>query len=159
MNGHRYRFRSVWEVPVEPAEAFRVLRELADYPAWWRQVRTAEAVDDDTFRLRVRSLLPYDLVITATRAREDPGAGVLEATLSGDLTGYSRWVLSGSGTGARAVFEEDVVAEKPLLRRLGAVARPAFRANHAVMMRAGERGLRAYVGGCDAGGPTRGGGP
>ena len=105
------------------------------------------AVDEDTFRIRVRSVLPYDLRITSSRVRADPDARVLEARLTGDLTGFSRWLISDAGNGSRLVFEEDVVANKALLRRLGVVARPAFRANQALMMRSGRRGLRAYVAG------------
>lgn len=146
-DSNAYRFRSSWHVPAPPAESFRVLEELADYPAWWPEVRSAERVDDDTFRIRVRSVLPYDLLITTTRVRADEPAGVLEARLTGDLTGSTRWLVSGQDGGARLVFEEDVVANKALLRRLGLVARPAFRANHALMMRSGQRGLLAYLAG------------
>jgi hypothetical protein len=46
-----------------------------------------------------------------------------------------------------AVFEEDVVARNSLLRRLAVVARPLFRANHAVMMRHGREQLGVYLAG------------
>ena len=44
-----------------------------------------------------------------------------------------------------------MVANKALLRRLAPIARPAFRANHALMMRHGERGLRTYLAGFEHG--------
>ena len=78
---------------------------------------------------------------------DDDAAGTLEAALSGDLEGMSRWTISRSGPATLAVFDEDVVARKALIRTLGPVARPAFRANHAVMMAAGKRGLVAYLAG------------
>lgn len=148
MDLHRYRFRSVWQVPATAAETVAALRRVADYPAWWSQVRSAVRVDDDTYDLVVRSLLPYDLSVRSTRSVDDEDTGVLEARLTGDLDGFSRWRVLGSATTTTTLaFEEEVLARKPLLRRFGFVARPAFVANHALMMRAGQRGLTAYLAG------------
>lgn len=151
---HDYRFRSTWLVPGGPEEVFRALRDVEDYPNWWPQVVRAERCDDDTtpgaaeaYDMVVRSLLPYDLAFRSATTRDDPAAGVLEARLTGDLDGFSRWTVRASGDEAVLVFEEEVHARKALLRRLALVARPAFVANHALMMRAGRRGLRAYLAG------------
>jgi hypothetical protein len=142
-----YSFRSVWPVDASSDEAFRALREVDDYPAWWPEVRRTHRIDESTHDMVVRSLLPYDLVFRTTRSREDANEGVLEARMQGDLAGFSRWTITPSGSGATLVFEEKVVAAKPLLRRLAAVARPAFVANHSLMMRHGRQGLRAYLAG------------
>jgi hypothetical protein len=144
---HRYRFRSIWPVDASADQAYRALREIDDYPAWWPEVRTATRVDEATYDLVCRSLLPYDLAFRTVRSREDPRARVLEARMTGDLEGFSRWTITAAGTGATLVFEEEVDARKALLRRLGAVARPAFVANHALMMRHGRAGLRTYLAG------------
>jgi hypothetical protein len=144
---HHYRFRSAWHVDATPADVYAVLVELGDYPAWWPEVRRAELVGDDAYRLTCRSTLPYDLVFITTQARQDPAAGVLEANLAGDLDGFSRWTITAAASGTSAVFEEEVEATKPLLRKLAPIARPAFRANHSLMMRHGQSGLRTYVAG------------
>jgi uncharacterized protein YndB with AHSA1/START domain len=144
---NHYVFRSEWRIDAPPADVYAVLHELPDYPAWWPEVRTTEEVGEQAYRLTCRSTLPYDLVFVTTQARQDPEAGVLEANLAGDLDGFSRWTITASGTGSLAVFEEEVDATKPLLRRLAAVARPAFKANHSLMMRHGQAGLRTYVAG------------
>ena len=47
----------------------------------------------------------------------------------------------------RCVFDEHVVTNKGLLDRLAVVARPAFKANHTLMMRHGEAGLRTFLAG------------
>lgn len=155
MSRHRYVFRSVWAVPAPPDVVYATLARLDEYPHWWRQVRRTNPIDDDTCELVVRSTLPYDLRMTAHHARRDPAAGVLEARLTGDLEGHSRWTLApvpGNGTdngsriGTRLEFGEEVEVHHRLLR-LFSFARPAFRANHALMMRAGERGLRDYLDG------------
>jgi polyketide cyclase/dehydrase/lipid transport protein len=147
MGRNDYSFRSVWEVHATPDEAFEALGRLDDYPAWWPEVRRADRVDATSYDMVVRSRLPYDLVFRTTRTREDPALRVLEADLDGDLAGFSRWTVTGSSIRSRLLFEERVEARKALLRRLGWVARPAFIANHAVMMRHGRQGLRAYLAG------------
>jgi len=146
-----YRFRSVWSVPAEPGTVYAVLRELGEYPRWWREVRTVRRIDDDTSELVCRSFLPYDLSFVSSRAREDPFARVLEATLTGDLEGFSRWTIRPDGrNGSRMLFEEEVVTNKRSLNLLAPIARPAFTANHTLMMRSGERGLRTYLAGYQA---------
>jgi hypothetical protein len=143
----KYRFRSDWRVDADPAHVYAVLEDLATYPDWWPEVRRADPIGVDACRLTCRSLLPYDLAFTTSRSRQDPEAGVLEANMEGDLAGFSRWTISAAGDGTLAVFEEEVDATRPLLIRLEPWARPAFRANHWLMMRHGQAGLRTFVAG------------
>ena len=146
MDVHRYRFRSVWTVDASATRLFTALEDVETYPRWWPEVRRARRVDEDTVHFTVRSVLPYDLELVAHRIRRGSDEVVLEARLSGDLEGRSRWTLEAvDGGGARATFEEDVVVQKPLMRRLAWLARPAFRGNHALMMRRGNRGLRRHL--------------
>ena len=137
-----YRFRSVWHLPTGPDQAYDVLQDLAGYAHWWPQVRSVEQYDDASATLVIRSALPYSLRMRVSRSREDRAAGVLEARLSGDLDGWSRWTVRPAPGGCAAVFEEHVVLQRRLLRRLGPVARPFLRLNHAWMMLGGRRGLR-----------------
>ncbi len=148
MDLNRHRFRSTWRLPVSAAELYAVLEEPGGYPRWWPQVR--DVAPDPGGRqsgtVRFRSFLPYDLVVEVTRARRDPDAGVLDIGMTGDLEGRARWTVTGEGPSeARAVFDQDVVVRKPLMRRLALPGRPFFRLNHALMMRAGQRGLRAEL--------------
>jgi hypothetical protein len=147
MDLNHYRFRSAWQVQATKDDVLEVLGDLGGYPTWWVEVRQAVQLADSAFELSCRSYLPYDLVFRSTQDRRDPVAGVLEARLTGDLEGFSRWTVTSDGATATAVFEEDVIANKPLLRRLALVARPAFRANHSKMMSHGQTGLRAYLAG------------
>jgi hypothetical protein len=124
---------------------YAVLADVAGYPRWWPQVRSARQLDERSGELRCRSLLPYDLVFSARQVVADPVARVLRARLDGDLCGQSEWQITADGTGASAVFVEDVEVAKPMLRRLGLLARPLLRANHDVMMRSGETGLRRHL--------------
>lgn len=145
MDWCRYRFRSVWRLAAPPDAVYGVLERAEEYPLWWPQVREVVPLDDRTGTARFRSLLPYDLVVTAEARRRDPTAGVLEVGMSGDLDGWARWTLTAEGPGTRAVYEQEVEVRSPLMRALAVPGRPLFRANHALMMRGGRRGLAAHL--------------
>ncbi|RKT56644.1 SRPBCC family protein [Saccharothrix australiensis] len=147
MSFHSYRFRSVWSADLPPDEAFDVLADLGGYPHWWPEVRHARRIAEDAAELRCRSLLPYDLVFQTWHNAREPRTGLLKADLVGDLEGTASWRVQPSGTGSRLVYDQEVTVRKPLLRGLSPVARPLLKANHELMMRSGQRGLRAYVAG------------
>ncbi|MFJ9580137.1 SRPBCC family protein [Streptomyces sp. NPDC101191] len=147
MDWCRYRFRSVWRLDAPPAAVYAVLERAEEYPRWWPQVREVVPRDEHTGTARFRSLLPYDLFVTAEARRRDPAAGVLEVAMRGDLEGWARWTLTAlpGGAGTRALYEQEVEVRSPLMRTLSVPGRPLFRANHALMMRGGRRGLAARL--------------
>jgi ribosome-associated toxin RatA of RatAB toxin-antitoxin module len=138
----RYRFRSEWLLPATPDRVFNALADLGDYVLWWPEIKQVARVDEDSATITCRATLPFELVFTTTRSREDRDDRVLEATLRGDLEGTTRWTIrSAADDTTVAVFDEDVVARKRLLRAFSPVARPVFGWNHEVMMRHGHAGL------------------
>ncbi|AJE39773.1 SRPBCC family protein [Streptomyces nodosus] len=145
MDRNHHRFRSTWALPVPPARAYAVLARAEDYPRWWPQVRAVRWTGDTTAVLTVRSLLPYEMTLMARETRNEPGAGVLEVALTGDLDGWARWTVTPAGSGTLARYDQAVEVNKPLLRRFAVPGRPLFRANHRLMMRGGRRGLVAYL--------------
>ncbi|MEU0412581.1 SRPBCC family protein [Streptomyces griseorubiginosus] len=145
MDWTRYRFRSLWSLPAEPAVVYDVLERAEDYPRWWPQVREVRRLDDTSGLITIRATLPYDLVFTAREVRRDREAGVLEIAMEGDLEGWARWTLTGHGDGTLAHYDQVTAVNKPLLRRFAVPGRPVFLANHRLMMRAGRRGLVAYL--------------
>ncbi|MGW2839978.1 SRPBCC family protein [Streptomyces sp. NPDC001493] len=147
MNPNHYRFTSLWDLPAPPAAVLAVLERGEEYPRWWPQIREVAQVDSTTGRARFRSVLPYDLVVTLEQGRSDPAAGILEVTMRGDLEGWARWTVTGRGDGSRVRYDQEVEVHKRLMRLLAPVARPVFRANHALMMRAARRGLTARLDG------------
>lgn len=142
-----YEFQSLWELAAPPRDVYDVLAELGEYPSWWPEVKLAVKLAEDAYELRCRSILPYDLRFVTTRSVEDPENMILEANMRGDLEGFSRWTISGSADRTTCTFDEHVVTNKRLLDRLAVVARPAFKANHTLMMRHGEAGLRTFLAG------------
>ncbi|MDT7843942.1 SRPBCC family protein [Streptomyces justiciae] len=145
MDWTHYRFHTRWALPAPPSAVYDVLAEAEDYPRWWPQVREVNRLDDTTGVIVIRATLPYSLSFTAREVRRDPAAGVLEIAMTGDLEGWARWTISAGGAGTLAVYDQVVDVNKPLLRRLAVPGRPVFRANHRLMMRAGRRGLAAYL--------------
>ncbi|MFD7445556.1 SRPBCC family protein [Streptomyces sp. NPDC059909] len=146
MDWHHYRFRSIWELSAAPRLVYTVLERVEDYPRWWPQVREVIPVDGRSGTARFRSVLPYDLVVTARERLRDPDSGVLEVELAGDLVGWARWTLVPRvGGGTRARYDQEVEVRRRLMRLLAVPGRPAFRANHALMMRGGRRGLAEYL--------------
>jgi uncharacterized protein YndB with AHSA1/START domain len=148
MDWSHYRFRSTWHLDAEPDAVYRVLERPDDYPAWWPQVREVRQTGGASGTLRFRSMLPYDLVVTARSVRQDPRLRVLQAAMTGDLEGWVRWTVGAGavrGAGTDLVFEQEVVVRKSLMRRLAVPCRPFFVLNHALMMRGGRRGLLAWL--------------
>ncbi len=145
MDWTHYRFRTQWALGASPATVYDALEQAEDYPRWWPQVREVDRLDDTTGVITIRATLPYDLVFTAREVQRDRGAGVLEIAMTGDLEGWARWTIAGDGVRSLARYEQVVDVNKPLLRRLAVPGRPVFRANHWLMMRAGRRGLAAYL--------------
>ncbi len=140
-----YTFRSEWRLAAQPDDVFGILCDVENYPRWWPQIRDARRIDDASGTLTCRSLLPYDVVFVMHREVEDRAAGVLKASLSGDLVGTSQWTVQPEGDGTLAVFDEDVSVGKGMIRAAGFLVRPVLRLNHDHMMRSGEKGLRAQL--------------
>ena len=143
----RYHFVSRWTVDAPADAAYAAIHEVVSYPAWWTEVKEARKLAEDHYWLRTRSVLPYDLAFDLHRTIADPHGGILEARLSGDLDGVIRWTIEGAGDGCRLTFDEDVALNKALLNTLAPVVRPAYRANHTLMMAHGQSGLRTFLAG------------
>jgi hypothetical protein len=146
VNPNFYSFRSTWTVDLDPDRAYAVLRSIGDYERWWPEIKEIHRIDERRVDIRARSLLPYDLWFVG-EPREDPQRRELTLTMTGDLEGFSRFTIEPDGRGSRLLFEEQVVANKALLRRMALLARPFFVANHWVMMRRGQAGLRTFAAG------------
>ncbi|MGH3329760.1 MAG: SRPBCC family protein [Nocardioidaceae bacterium] len=141
MTSPRYRFRSTWRVPAPRESVYDVLADVAGYPRWWPQVRAVAKVGEETALVVCRSVLPYSLEFTLSPLRQEPGRGVLEARLHGDLDGWSRWTLRTAGPTTNLLYEQEVTTPGRALATAARVARPLLLLNHAWMMRGGQRGL------------------
>ena len=145
------RFRSVWRIPADPDAVRTALADVAGYPAWWPNVTEAErdaSVDTraETGRIAVRGPLPATLRVRLTAMPS--ASGVLAARIGGDLLGWCSWhVAPDADGGTCVVFQQHVMVRRRSLRTLASIAPGRLRANHAAVMRAGEAGLTAHLGG------------
>ncbi len=141
---NHYRFRSVWRVEAPARDVYPVLERVEDYPLWWPEVKEVYFTPERW--VKIRALLPYTLQFSLTQTSSPEDRQILEASMDGDLRGWSRWSLSEEAEATFLLFEEDVEVGKRSLRAFALFARPMFKANHALMMWRGRRGLRNFLG-------------
>ena len=144
-----YHFVTHWRVPGALDDVADVLSDATDLPRWWPAVYL-DAVetrpgDDDgigqEIALHTRGALPYTLRWHFRVTESDfPHRFALEAWR--DFRGRGEWRLRQDGPVVDVTYDWRVRAEKPLLRRLTWLLRPAFAANHRWAMRQGEASLR-----------------
>jgi ketosteroid isomerase-like protein len=70
---------------------------------------------------------------------------LIEADVDGDLRGHGVWTLTATPGGTHVRFDWTVDADRPLLRVLTPLLRPALRANHAWAIARAIEGLEPYV--------------
>jgi hypothetical protein len=132
-------------VPADFETTFQALRDLPSYASWWPEVKSVIPVSEERAVVLIMGMLPYALEFLMEAEVDDESAGVLRAGLSGDLEGFSSWRVEPDGDGCRLIYDQEVEVTKRLLQVLAPIARPFFKLNHRVMMRRGERGLRAHL--------------
>ena len=147
---HEYLFVDEWDVAA-PAEAvFGALADGRSYPEWWRPVYLEVEVDGEpevgkVARQRFKGRLPYHLRTESRIVAYDPPRS-LSVDVEGDLRGHGKWTLTGMADGGTHVrFDWQVFADRPLLRVLTPVLRPAFRWNHNWAIRRAMEGLEPYA--------------
>ena len=146
---NEYHFITRWRVGATREEVAAVLRDARELPLWWPSVYldvdvVEEGGADGVGRvvdLWTKGWLPYTLRWRFTTTRS---AGVDGFTLraEGDFVGQGTWTFIQDGEHVNAFYDWRIAAEKPLLRRLTWLLRPAFSANHRWAMRKGEASLR-----------------
>ena len=144
-----YRCASVWRVAGTVDEVTAVLADVESLPRWWpsvyRSVRTlSEGRADGVGRrvsLRTTGWLPYSLRWVSTLTEPVTRRGFAVAA-SGDLAGTGQWTFEQDGPEVVLTFQWSVSANKPLVRRLSWLCKPAFAANHRWSMARGEESLR-----------------
>jgi hypothetical protein len=150
-----YRFASSWQLrpgperedrPLTVGEVYDVLQDVAAYPEWWRSVVAVGRVADDVALVACRSRMPTTLHLVLSPVVRDRDGGVLEAALTGDLVGWSRFALTAAGEGQVCVdYAQQVDTTGRFLGWAGRVARPVLEWNHQQMMRALETDLAARL--------------
>jgi quercetin dioxygenase-like cupin family protein/uncharacterized protein YndB with AHSA1/START domain len=145
-----YEFVDEWEVAAPPEAVFDALADARSYPRWWRPVYIDVQAEDgppavgSVTRQHFKGRLPYHLHTRTTTVRlERPW--LIEGETEGDLRGRGIWTLTPAATGTHVRFDWRVHADRPLLRALTPLLRPALRWNHNWAIARAREGLEPYA--------------
>jgi uncharacterized protein YndB with AHSA1/START domain len=146
---NEYVFADEWNVDAPVEAVFAALADSRTYPEWWTPVYLEAHADGPaavghTSTQRFKGRLPYRLETRTTTIRCEPPT-VLEGDVKGDLRGRGVWTLTPLGDGTHVRFDWRVFADRPLLRILTPVMRPAFAWNHAWAIARARDGLEPYA--------------
>src|SRR4051794_2772482 len=145
-----YVFVDEWDVAAPRDAVFEALADARSYPDWWRPVYIeveagGEPAGGKESRQHFKGRLPYHLHTRSRIVRLEP-PHVVAGEVDGDLRGHGRWTLTETPSGGTHVrFDWRVYADRPLLRALTPVLRPAFRWNHAWAIARAREGLEPYA--------------
>ncbi len=142
---HYYSFRSTWTIPASRERAFDVLADLAQYPAWWPEFKSAQQTGDGEGVFSLRSVLPITLHFTLARDVEDRTRGQLRALAGGDIDGTVEWRIAETANGTEAHFAQDVILKHAAAAKIDWAIRPMLEWNHRAAMRSGAAGIQAYL--------------
>jgi mannose-6-phosphate isomerase-like protein (cupin superfamily)/uncharacterized protein YndB with AHSA1/START domain len=144
-----YVFVDEWDVAAPAESVFAALSDARTYPEWWRPVylsvdSTGPGGVGHTATQHFKGRLPYRLTTRTTTTRHERPT-LLEVEVTGDLRGRGTWTLTPQRDGTHVRFDWIVYADRPLLRVLTPILRPAFRANHAWAIARAREGLEPYA--------------
>ena len=149
MSTHDYHFFTRWRVEATCGEVADVLGDPLALVRWWPAVylaveEIAPPRADGTgrrVRLPTKGWLPYTLWWEFEVIESHYPHG-LTLVATGDFEGRGIWSFLQDGPFVDISYDWRISAEKPLLRRLSAVLKPLFEANHRWAMAQGEESLR-----------------
>lgn len=153
MASNVFRFDEVWTIPdASPEEVWDVLSDAALLPQWWGDVYKEVTPLNDLGKAKVgarskaraRGALPYELNFIVEAAELEPGCKIVVKTF-GDFDGIWTADLFPEKGGTRVQLTWQVIVERPILKFLSPLLRPAFAWNHRWTTPRGEAGLRRYL--------------
>jgi polyketide cyclase/dehydrase/lipid transport protein len=152
--GERYDFTDVWMIPAGIDLAWRMVDDVARWPAWWPDYRFAEVSSEvkhgpgTRWHVRVKSDLPYTVDFNFTVLDHEP-PGYVRTRVEGFFEGDIDWRLESlSPEATRMTLHEQTETKWALINltaRLG--GRRLLINNHKSAMRRGEAGMKAALAG------------
>src|SRR5215471_8068580 len=149
MPSNEYHFITRWRVQGTSDEVYDLISHPLDYPRWWPSVylQTQEVAPGDErglgrrVRLHTKGWLPYTLRWESC-STESARPQRLAIRATGDFDGRGIWTFEQDGEFVNLTFDWKLTADKPLLRYLSFLLKPAFSANHRWAMARGLESLQ-----------------
>ena len=150
-----YAFATVWRLDAPIDAVYAAIRDSLRWPEWWSTVSRVEerSPGDPTTglgnvrRYTFKGSLPYTLSFDLEVTDDSPPTR-LAGRASGELEGTGVWTLSaGDDGGTHVRYDWNVRTTRWWMNVLAPLARPLFKANHDLVMRAGARGICRLLGG------------
>ena len=137
MPSNDYSFRTHWRLEAAREDVYQLIEDTPGYVRWWPAVWLAiellEAGDEHgigkSYRLTTKGWLPYIIHWTSTTT-EKRFPERLAIAASGDFVGTGVWTFTQDGPITDAVYDWNLRADKPLLRKLSFLLKPLFAFNH-----------------------------
>ncbi|HXJ48626.1 MAG TPA: SRPBCC family protein [Candidatus Acidoferrum sp.] len=150
--GERYDFTDVWTVPVDIQFAWRMVDDVAGWPAWWPDYRFAEIVSDvrhgpgTRWHVKVKSDLPYTVDFEFTVLAHEPPAYV-KTRVEGFFEGEIDWRLEQiTPDQTRLTLHEQTETRWALINLTARIGgRRLLMRNHESAMRRGELGMKQAI--------------
>jgi hypothetical protein len=145
-----YHFITHWAIPgATREEVYDIIADVEALPHWWPSVyRDIQPVPNSgdadgigkAFDLYTKGWLPYTLRWRLTVQEVKPPNGSTIGA-SGDFNGRGIWRFLQTADGVDVMFDWKLTADKPLLKWLSPLLKPAFAANHHWAMEQGRVSL------------------
>jgi len=150
--GERYDFTDEWMVPVGIAFAWRMVDDVAGWPAWWPDYRFAEIVSDvkhgpgTRWHVKVKSDLPYTVDFEFTVLEHQPPTYV-KTGVQGFFEGDIDWRLEEiTPNQTRLTLHEQTETKWALINLTARIGgRRLLIRNHESAMRRGEVGMKQAI--------------
>lgn len=152
MTSPPFHLVSHWRIHAPVEHVWGALTDPLSWPQWWPGVRRVKALREGDAagigtvrRIEWASRLPYELVIEV-EAVEALRHQRLRGRSRGALEGEGLWLLRAEAGHTDVTYVWRVQPTRRWMRWLAPLLAPLFRWSHESVMRAGEAGLRRYLG-------------
>ena len=137
-----YHFVTRWRVKALAEEVYDIISQPAEYPRWWPAVYLdVRETAGHRYQVHSKGWLPYTLRWEFCTTEVVPSRRIV-IDAAGDFDGRGVWSFVQDGAYVDITFDWKLTANKPMLRYLSPILRPAFEANHRWAMEQGEVSLR-----------------
>lgn len=143
---------SDWRIHAPVEQVWAALTDPTSWPRWWPYVRSVHTLHEGNAngvgalrRIDWATRLPYRIVIEVESV-ETVRHQRLRVRSRGQLDGEGLWLLRAEPGITDVTYVWRVTLGRRWMRWLAPLLAPLFRWNHYAVMRAGEAGLRRYLG-------------